>query len=65
MCFVSGITGKIASNKSIKPFACGSLGHSALHTRSGMATPLLPGQVLRTEYRLPRRYVQKNLRSVT
>ena len=45
-------------NKSVKPFACGSLGHSVLRTRSAMASPLLPEQALRTECRLPRRYVQ-------
>ena len=44
-------------NKSVKPLACGSLGHSVLRTCSGMASPLLPKQALRTECRLPRRYV--------
>jgi len=42
-------------NKSVKPFACGSLGHSALRARSGMASPLLPEQPLRAECRLPGR----------
>ena len=43
-------------NKSVKPFACGSLGHSALRTCSGMASPLLPELALRAECRLPGRY---------
>ena len=42
-------------NKSVKPLACGSLGHSVLRTCSGMASPLLPEQALHTECRLPRR----------
>ena len=44
-------------NNSVKPFACGSLGRSALRACSGMASPLLPEQVLRAERRLPGRYV--------
>jgi hypothetical protein len=43
----------------LKPFACGSLGRSALRTRSGMAAPLLPEQLLHAERRLPWRYVSK------
>ena len=42
-------------NKAVKPFACGSLGHSALRTCSGMASPLFPDQALRAECRLPGR----------
>jgi hypothetical protein len=53
MYFVSGITGKIASNKTVKPFACGSLGRSALRACSGMASPLLPELALHAERRLP------------
>ena len=43
------------SNNPFKPLACGSLGHSALRTCSGMASPLLPDQSLRVERRLPGR----------
>jgi hypothetical protein len=43
-------------NKAVKPFACGSLGRSSLRTRSGMAAPLLPEQLLHAECRLPWRY---------
>ncbi len=39
-------------NKSFKPLAYGSLGHSALRTCSGMASPLFPEQALRAECRL-------------
>jgi hypothetical protein len=49
-------------NKSVKPLACGSLGHSVLRTCSGMASPLLPEQALRTECRLPRRYAHKKMK---
>ena len=42
-------------NKAVKPFACGSLGRSALRACSGMASPFLPDQSLRTERRLPGR----------
>ena len=41
------------SNKAVKPFACGSLGRSALRTCSGMASPFLPEHSLHTERRLP------------
>ena len=40
-------------NKAVKPFAHGSLGHSALRARSGMASPLIPEQVLHAGRRLP------------
>ena len=43
------------SNKAVKPFACGSLGHSALRACSRMATPLLRDQALHAECRLPGR----------
>ena len=46
---------EVKANKSVKPLACGSLGHSVLRTCSGMASPLLPEQALRTECRLPGR----------
>ncbi len=46
----------ISPNKTVKSFACGSLGHSALRTYSGMALPLLPEQALHAECRLPRRW---------
>ena len=42
-------------NKAVKPFACGSLGHSTLRTCSGMGSPLFPEQALRAERRLPGR----------
>ena len=42
-------------NKSVKVFACGSLGRSALRTCSGMASPLFPEQALHAERRLPGR----------
>ena len=44
-------------NKAVKPFACSSLGRSALRACSGMAWPLLPEQSLHAERRLPGRYV--------
>ena len=44
-----------AHNKSVKSLAS-SLGRSALLTCSGMASPLLPDQVLHAERRLPGRY---------
>jgi len=47
---------KVTHNKSVKPFACGSLGRSALRACSGMASPLLPEQALHAERRLPWRY---------
>jgi len=50
---------KEKANKAVKPFACGSLGRSALRACSGMASPLLPDQSLHAERRLPWRYVQK------
>ena len=40
-------------NKAVKPFACGSLGRSALRACSRMASPLLPKQSLHAERRLP------------
>jgi hypothetical protein len=43
------------SIKSVKPFACGSLGRSALRACSGMASPFLPEQSLHAERRLPGR----------
>ena len=43
-------------NKAVKPFACGSLGRSALRTCSGMAAPFCPEQALHAERRLPGRY---------
>jgi len=46
----------LAPNKAVKPFACGSLGRSALRTCSGMASPFLPEQALHAERRLPGRY---------
>ena len=46
-------------NKSVKPFACGSLGRSALRACSGMASPLLPEQPLHAERRLPGRYMHE------
>jgi len=51
-----GIKKKIASNKSVKAFACGSLGRSALRACSGMASTLLPDQPIRAERHLPGRY---------
>ena len=42
-------------NKAVKPFACGSLGRSALRACSGMASPLFPEQSLHAERRLPGR----------
>ncbi len=48
----------MAYNKAVKSFAFGSLGHSALRTCSGMASPFLPEQVLHAECRLPWRYMQ-------
>ncbi len=42
-------------NKAVKPFACGSLGRSALRTCSGMVSPFLPDQALHAERRLPGR----------
>ena len=53
----------IAYNKSVKPFACGSLGRSALRTCSGMASPLLPEQALHAERRLPGRQMPKMAKS--
>ena len=44
-----------AHNNAVKPFACGSLGRSALRDCSGMASPLLPEQSLHAERRLPGR----------
>ena len=44
-----------AHNKAVKPFACGSLGRSALRARSRMASPLLRDQSLHAERRLPGR----------
>ena len=41
------------SNKAVKPFACGSLGRSALRACSGMASPFFPEQPLHAERRLP------------
>ena len=49
----------MGANKAVKPFACGSLGRSALRACSGMASPLLPEQALHAERRLPWRYVLK------
>ena len=49
-----------AANKSVKPFACGSLGRSVLRACSGMALPFLPDQSLHTERRLPGRYVLRS-----
>ena len=46
---------EFAPNKAVKPFACGSLGRSVLRACSGMASPFLPDQSLRTERRLPGR----------
>ena len=46
-------------NKSVKPFACGSLGRSALRACSGLASPFLPEQALHAERRLPWRYAFK------
>ena len=40
------------SNKAVKPFACGSLGHSVQSACLGMASPSLPEQALCTECRL-------------
>jgi len=51
------ITSVVALNKAVKPFACGSLGHSALRACSGMASPFFPDQALHAECRLPRRYM--------
>ena len=42
-------------NKAVKPFACGSLGRSALRACSRMASPFLRDQTLRAERRLPGR----------
>ncbi len=53
-------TWKKKSNKAVKPFACGSLGRSALRACSGTASPFLPEHSLHAERRLPGRYVQKN-----
>ncbi len=53
--FLEDYVGKAAPNKAVKPFACGSLGRSALRTCSGMASPFLPDQSLRAERRLPGR----------
>ena len=36
----------------IKPFASGSLGRSALRTCSGMASPILPDEMLHADRRL-------------
>ena len=47
-------------NNSVKPFACGSLGRSALRACSRMASPLLRDQPLRAERRLPGRYVLRS-----
>ena len=41
------------ANNAVKPFACGSLGRSALRTCSGMASPFFPEQALHAERRLP------------
>ena len=46
-------------NKAVKPLAS-SLGHSALRTCSGMASPFFPEQALRAECRLPGRYVLRS-----
>ena len=53
---------KTRYNKAVKPFACGSLGRSALRACSGMASPLLPEQSLHAERRLPWRYKVKRNR---
>ncbi len=42
-------------NKSVKPFACGSLGRSALRACSGMPSASFPEQPLHAERRLPGR----------
>ena len=47
-------------NNSVKPFACGSLGRSALRTCLGVASPFSPKQALRAERRLPGRYVLRS-----
>lgn len=53
MCFVFGITGKIASNNLVKPFACSLPGRSAFRACPGMASPLLREQVLHAEVPYP------------
>ncbi len=45
---------EFAPNKAVKPLAS-SLGHSALHACSGMASPFFPEQALHAECRLPGR----------
>lgn len=50
---------KDRANKAVKPFACGSLGRSALRACSGMPSALFPDQALLAERRLPWRYVAK------
>ena len=50
---VTNGNGRVRANNAVKPFACGSLGRSALRACSGMASPLLPDQSLHTERCLP------------
>jgi len=52
-------------NKAVKPFACGSLGRSALRACSRMASPFLRDQSLRAERRLPWRYVSSEASDIT
>jgi hypothetical protein len=40
------VLSKEKANKAVKPFACGSLGRSALRACSGMAPPFPPDQAL-------------------
>lgn len=51
----SALIERYKANNAVKPFACGSLGRSALRVCSRMASPVLRDQPLLAERRLPER----------